>query len=125
MIPKRRILLLKNGRRNGLLPRGAAFLFVLMICACDNEWQKPPLEAEKFAQVYVGLLQATAGDTLAPACADSVFLARRVAREDFEAAARYYSEHAERWTEVLKLVVALLDTQATRKIKPAPPNPGK
>ncbi|MGH7492801.1 MAG: hypothetical protein ACREOO_10440 [bacterium] len=80
--------------------------------ACESRLQKArPLETAKFAQVYVGLLQVTVGDSLPPSKADSVFQAHGITRQNFEAASQYFNAEAERWVEVLKLVVAQLDSQ--------------
>jgi hypothetical protein len=89
--------------------------------ACESSWHEaPPLETAKFADVYVGLLQVMVGDSLPPPKADSVFQAHDITRQNFEAASRYYSAEAERWVEVLKLVVAQLDSQMTMEVSKAP-----
>lgn len=97
--------------------------FALALCsyACEFPWQKaPPMDAAKFAQVYVGLLQVTVGDSLPAARADSVFQAHRMTQQNFEVASQYYSAEAERWVEVLKLVVAQLDSQMAAEVPKAP-----
>ena len=110
-------------------PRGPKVFLTMVLAfaagngACEFEWPKaaPPMAAAKFAEVYVALLHIAEGDSLPPARADSVFQAQGVARKDFEAAARYYNAQAEQWSEVMKLVVAQLDSQLakeTRKMLP-------
>ncbi len=79
------------------------------------------MAAEKFSEVYVALLQATPGDSLPPAQADSVFQARGVAAATFRKASQYYSAQPERWSEVLKLVVARLDSAAAAETKKTAP----
>jgi len=87
--------------------------------ACDvaGHEEAQPITATQFAQVYTDLLQATSGDSLSAARADSVFKAHRLTRQEFEAAARYYSAEAERWGEVLKLVVAEMDSQMAKEAR--------
>ena len=100
--------------RNTSLKFAISFSLALGASACESRWQKvQPLDTEKFAQVYVGLLQVTVGDSLPPAKAESVFQAHGITRQNFEAASQYFNAEAERWVEVLKLVVAQLDSQVT------------
>jgi len=87
-------------------------IFITLISAgCEVEPDDSLRHPEQFARVYVDLLVAAAGDTLAPAQADSILNAHGYERRQFEAAVEYFSARAERWEPVINEVVNLLEAE--------------
>ncbi len=88
---------------------------------CNREPRNPLLHTEKFAQVYVILLQSAQRDSLLPAAADSILASHGCDRRMLQAAAEYYRAHPELWLEVLNLAVQRLEqqVQAAQQRQPA------
>jgi hypothetical protein len=109
-------------------PRGIHFFRMLLLvcgwiiplCGCTSKASNPLQEPERFAEIYTKVLLANevdadlgssqANDARArSARADSVLRALGVDPQQFEAAAKYFGEHPERWQEVYAHVVKILE----------------
>ncbi|MCG3153610.1 MAG: hypothetical protein DKINENOH_00200 [bacterium] len=88
---------------------------------CNRQPGNPLLQAGKFAEVYVVLLQSAQPDSLLPAAADSILASHGYDRRMLQAAAEYYRAHPELWQEVLNLAVQRLEqeVQAAQQRQPA------
>ncbi len=78
---------------------------------CNRQPKNPLLHAEKFAEMYVILLQAAQPDSLPPAAADSILASHGYDRRMLQAAAEHYRAHPELWQEVLNLAVQRLEQE--------------
>jgi hypothetical protein len=106
------------------------FRMLLLVCGliiplhgCASKASNPLQQPERFAEIYTKVLIANeveadfgspqARDARArSARADSVLRSLGVDRQQFEAAAKYFGEHPERWQEVYTHVVKILEAQA-------------
>lgn len=93
-------------------PPAAAALIVLCALSCNDTAQPPDvLEASAFASVTAELLR-TAPDRASgqPIPTDSLLQTAGTTRSEYRASVVWYSSTADRWNEVMKLVVATLDS---------------
>ena len=105
--------------RDACLRPVAIIALGVILQSCDAGPQGSLAQPEKFAEVYVALLIASAGDTLLPAQSDSIFAAHGCNRVQFEAAVKHYSTKAERWQPVFAAVVERLKTELEAENKNA------
>lgn len=106
----------------GVLFLWANLFLALLLLGCASKASNPLQEPERFAEIYAKVLLANeveadfgslqANDANARSTrADSVLRVLGVERQQFEAAAKYFSEHPERWQEVYTQVVKILEAQ--------------
>lgn len=94
-----------------------AGVFLMLIGAavlqpgCNPQPKNPLLHAEKFAEVYVLLLQLAQADSLLPAAADSILASHGYDRRMLQAAADHYRAHPELWQALLNLAVQRLEQE--------------
>ncbi len=117
-IPPKKILITFNSV--GVLFQWAIFFLTLLLYGCASKASNPLQAPERFAEIYTKVLLANeveadfssplANDASArSARADSVLRALGVDRQQFEAAAKYFGEHPERWQEVYTHVIKILE----------------
>ena len=85
----------------------------IALFGCQHIEGNPLAEPEKFAEVYVDLLVASAEDTLPPASVDSILAVHGFERKQFEDAVQHYGEQPEKWQEVFQKVVADLEERVS------------
>jgi hypothetical protein len=100
------------------------FYFLLLHLACAFKPAAPLQNSERFAEVYAKILIANEinsehnlpkldDQAIKLARADSVLHALGFERQQFEAAVKYFSESPERWQEVYRHVVKILEQETT------------
>ena len=97
-----------------------AMTCVILLVGCKPKTTPPLQQPERFAQVYVKVLLAIEvdGDSLlskpepiaaTSVAADSVLRSLGFERQEFDAAAAYFSENPQKWQEVYANVVKILE----------------
>jgi len=97
------------------------FATLALVGCSRSTGDAPPIDVEKFAELYANLLVVSAQDSSsrladAPtgAAADSVLAQAGVTREAYEQTVRWYNEDVRRWRDLLDRVVSRLEKRAAR-----------